>query len=210
MRDRCPDEGGDDRRRGTHQHTLQAVGRWRSWHFRPSPWGPLSSARTASAWRLGRPPMTPAKHTPPQRWWPTPQSVVIAADGSKIGIVTFARMAGLADIHDLVTDITAPPPPPPTRCRRIPRLRTHHTQFDPTFFVWAQKSKINRRAHRSPASQNHPGAHPRAAPGIAEITSHQRRVVVALSCRRHRAAALRTTADENRGVEDHGDRAQPT
>jgi hypothetical protein len=87
--------------------------------------------------------MTPAKHTPPRRWWPTPQSVVIAAEGSKIGIVTFARMAGLADIHDLVTDITAPPPPPPTRCRRIPRLRTHHTQFDPTFFVWAQKSKIN-------------------------------------------------------------------
>src|SRR6476659_7201651 len=93
--------------------------------------------------------MTPAKHTPPRRWWPTPQSVVIAADGSKIGIVTFTRMAGLADIHDLVTDITAPPPPPPTRCRRIPRLRTttrtpdHHTQFDPTFFVWAQKSKIN-------------------------------------------------------------------
>ena len=124
-------------------NTLQAVGRWRSWHFRPPPWGPPSSAQTASAWRLGRPPMTSAKHTPPRRWWPTPKSVVIAADGSKIGIVTFARMAGLADIDDLVTDITAPPPPPPTRCRRIPRLRTHHTQFDPTFFVWAKKSKIN-------------------------------------------------------------------
>jgi hypothetical protein len=27
--------------------------------------------------------------------------------------------------------------------RRIPRLRTHHTQYDPTFFVWAKKSKIN-------------------------------------------------------------------
>jgi DeoR C terminal sensor domain len=66
-----------------------------------------------------------------------------AADGSKIGIVTFARMARLADIHDLVTVITAPPPPPPTRCRRIPRLRTHHTRFDPTFVVWAKKSKIN-------------------------------------------------------------------
>src|SRR6185312_9971003 len=33
----------DDRRRGTHQHTLHAVGRWRSWHFRPPPRGPLSS-----------------------------------------------------------------------------------------------------------------------------------------------------------------------
>jgi len=145
-------------------NTLQAVGRWRSWHFRPSPWGPLSSARTASAWRLGRPPMTPAKHTPPQRWWPTPQSVVIAADGSKIGIVTFARMAGLADIHDLVTDIRAPPPPPPTRCRRIPRLRTHHTQFDPTFFVWAQKSKINTAVLIDHSSSRNSGPRPRGIP----------------------------------------------
>jgi hypothetical protein len=108
-------------------NTLQAVGRWRSWHFRPSPWGPLSSARTASAWRLGRPPMTPAKHTPPRRWWPTPKSVVITADGSKIGIVTFARMAGLADIHDLVTDITAPPPPPPTSTNTSPPDPPHNS-----------------------------------------------------------------------------------
>jgi hypothetical protein len=190
-------------------NTLQAVGRWRSWHFRPSPWGPLSSARTASAWRLGRPPMTPAKHTPPRRWWPTPKSVVIAADGSKIGIVTFARMAGLADIHDLVTDITAPPPPPPTSTNTSPP-DPPHTIRSHLLRLGQEKQDQHRRAHRSPASQNHPGAHPRAAPGMVGRTSHRRRVVVALPCRRHRAAALRTTVDQNRGVEDHGDRAQPT
>jgi len=138
MRDRCPDEGGDDRRRGTHQHTAS---RWplAELAFQTITVGSAIVCADGISVAAGATTMTPAKHTPPRRWWPTPQSVVIAADGSKIGIVTFARMAGLADIHDLVTDITAPPPPPPTRCRRIPRLRTHHTQFDPTFFVWAEK-----------------------------------------------------------------------
>ena len=208
MRDRCPDEGGDDRRRGTHQHPLQAVGRWRSWHFR-RPVGTAIVCADGISVAAGATTMTPAKHTPPRRWWPTPE-----------------RRDRRRRVHDRHSDVY--PNGRPGRHSRS-RHRHHRTAAtsthkmstntsppDPPHAIRAHLLRLGPEKQDQPpcssitGKPNHPGAHPRAAPGMAGRTSHRRRVVVALSCRRHRSAALRTTADQNRGVEDHGDRAQPT
>ena len=37
------------------------------------------------------------------------QRVIVVADGSKVGVVTFAKMADLGEINDLVTDTSADP-----------------------------------------------------------------------------------------------------
>ena len=80
-----------------------------------------------------------------------------------------------------------------------------------TFFVWAKKSKINNAvqiAHRQAKTTRI--AHPRPAAGMDQRTPHRRHGITALPCRRHTAAALRPTPDQNRRPAHNGDRDHPT